>query len=321
MKKLLARAAVAVIVVSILLGAAAYRRDIPVAELEATYADETSRFLELDGRRVHYKDEGSGPALLLFHGTASSLHTWDGWVAELRDDFRIVRLDLPGFGLTGPEPDDDYSAERRTAVAAALLDHLGIDRASVAGNSLGGYLAWQMALRYPDRVDALVLIDAAGYPSPRPGTTVLDLGTVPLLRDVLSRMTPRFLIAAAVRESYGDVSKVTPALVERYHRLLLREGNRRALLIGLNAERPDEHEALRSLPQPTLVMWGELDRLISVELAERFHRDLPRSELLVYPDVGHVPMEEIPERSARDAREFLLRVLPDLRISASSSAS
>ncbi len=309
MKKLFIRLAVALAIILVGSGALLYRPELSPAELEARYADDASRFLDLGERRIHYKDEGSGPALLLIHGTGSSLHTWDGWVAELREDFRIVRLDLPGFGLTGPEPDHDYSPERRVEAMVALLDHLGVQRCSVAGNSLGGYLAWQLTVRHPDRVDAQVLIDAAGYPQQRPGMTVMDLGRVPILRGVLSRLTPRFLIAAAVRESYGDPSLVAPALIDRYYELLRRQGNRRAMLTGLNAERPPGHDKIRTINQPTLVMWGTEDRLISVELAERFHGDLPSSELLVYPDIGHVPMEEIPERSARDARAFLLRAL------------
>lgn len=285
-----------------------YRPDIPTGELEARYADDASRFVQLDGLRVHYKDEGSGPTLLLIHGTASSLHTWDGWVRELEGDFRVLRLDLPAYGLTGPEGDHDYSPRRRTDVLVALLDHLGVPRCSVAGNSLGGYLAWQLAMRHPERVDRLVLIDAAGYPEPRPGgMTVLDLGKVPLLSGALSRLTPRFLIASGVRESYGDPSKLAPEVIDRYWRLLRRPGNRQALLADLNQQggRP-QHEAIGTLRQPTLVMWGREDQLIKVELAERFHRELPSSQLVIYDGVGHVPMEEIPERSAADARAFLL---------------
>ncbi|MEM7584829.1 MAG: alpha/beta hydrolase [Acidobacteriota bacterium] len=258
---------------------------------------------------MHYKDEGTGPAVLLIHGTASSLHTWDDWVAELRDRFRLVRLDLPGFGLTGPTADDVYSAERRTDVMVALLDHLNIRVAAVAGNSLGGYLAWQLAWRHPERVDRLILLDASGYPRDEPGGTVLSLAGVPLLGQVLGRFTPRSLVAAGVEESYYDPAKVTPELIDRYYDLLLRDGNRQALLAAFRAGWRDEHHAIRTLQQPTLVMWGAEDRLVPVADAERFHQDLPSSELLIYPEVGHLPMEEIPARSARDAAAFLLREL------------
>lgn len=312
MKTVLKTAAVALAVLGVGSAVAFYRPDVAPAELEARYADGASRFMELEGLRVHYKDEGAGPPVLLLHGTASSLHTWDGWVRELRDRFRLLRLDLPGFGLTGPEPEGDYSNARRVHVLAAFLDRLGVDRCAVAGNSLGGYIAWQLALHRPERVGRLVLIDAAGYPKQRPeGATVLDLATVPVLRDVLTRLTPRFVIAAAVREAYGDPDQPTPELIDRYYRLLLREGNRQALVDALASEREPDSDAIRTLTQPTLVMWGTEDRLIPVELAERFHRDLPRSELVIYEGIGHVPMEEIPERSARDVAAFLRDYPPE----------
>ena len=162
-------------------------------------------------------------------------------------------------------------------------------------------------MRYPRRVDSLVLIDAVGYPDPRPGgMTVLDLGRVPVLSRVLSRLTPRFLIAAGVRESYAEASKVSDEVIDRYWQLLLRPGNRPALLAGLNQRHQPQHDAIATLEQPALVMWGREDRLISVDLAERFHHDLPNSELVIYDDVGHLPMEEIPRRSAADTRDFLL---------------
>ena len=306
LKRLLALLAVALIGPVVIL----FRPDLASEQLEAQYTDSASRFLKWGGLRIHYKDEGAGPALLLIHGTASSLHTWDGWVGELEDQFRLVRLDLPGFGLTGPEPEHDYSTARRVEVLTALLDHLQVDRCSVAGNSLGGYIAWQFAARRPERVDQLVLIDAAGYPKhSSTEMTVMDLGRIPVLSTVLAKLTPRFLIAAGVRESYGDPDLATPEVIDRYYRLIRREGNRQALLLGLNNKRPIEIDLIRSISQTTLVMWGEDDRLIAVELAERFHRDLPNSELIIYPNIGHVPMEEIPVRSAQEAATFLGRPL------------
>lgn len=287
-------------------GVVLYRPDLDPAELEELYAGGASRFLEWDGLRIHYRDEGAGPPLLLIHGTAASLHTWDAWVAELGERYRLVRLDLPGFGLTGPEPDHDYSIERRVDVLVALLDHLGIERATVAGNSLGGYVAWQLAWRRPERVDALVLVDASGYPKgPSSGGNIFDLGRVPVLGPLLSKLTPRALVAAGVRQAYGDPSVPSPELIDRYYRLLRRAGNRQALLVALNRERRDDTARIPGITQPTLVMWGEEDQLVPVADAERFHEDLPKSQLVVYPEIGHLPMEETPERSARDATAFL----------------
>lgn len=289
---------------------ALHRPDVPVEELKAEFTDETSRFLELEGMEVHYKDEGEGPALVLLHGTSSSLHTWDGWADELSSDFRVVRLDFPGFGLTGPDPTDDYSIERRVELLAAFLDALGIERTHLAGNSLGGLIAWQFAARRPERVERLILLDAAGYRDDGGGFTVFDLVGIPGLGPFLTKRTPRALVAAGVEQSYADPALVTPELVDRYDRLLLRAGNREALLAMLTSRAPSDEERIRTVRQPTLVMWGRQDRLIPVAMAERFARDLPRAEVVIYDGVGHVPMEEIPERSARDARKFLLDAAP-----------
>ena len=181
-----------------------WRSDVPRSELEARYAPPPSQFVELEGQRLHYRDEGEGPPLLLIHGTAASLHTWDGWVEALRTEYRLIRLDLPGFGLSGPNDRGNYSTEFRLQVIETWLDHLGIERCHVAGNSLGGFLAWRLALRAPQRVDRLILIDAAGYPVEGDGGgKVLDLARTPVLKDVLVRLTPRFLVRRGLRQVYG----------------------------------------------------------------------------------------------------------------------
>ena len=205
------------------------RRDIPVEELLPQYAPQPSRFVELEGMRVHYRDEGSGPPLLLIHGTSSSLHTWDGWVRTLASHRRVLRLDLPGFGLTGPAPDADYSAERYARTVTAFLDHCGVAQADVAGNSLGGRVAVQLTLAYPARVRRLVLVDATGLAGQQP-PAILGLARTPVLRELLTVVSPRFVVRQATEDVYGHAERVTEALVDRYHALLLREGNRRALV-------------------------------------------------------------------------------------------
>ncbi len=288
------------------LAATIYQRDLSVEELALDYGGPASRFLEVEAATVHYRDQGSGPTLLLLHGFGSSLHTWDGWVAELGDAFRLVRLDLPGFGLTGPFPQPDYRAERYVELLDAFLDQLGITRCSIAGNSMGGFFAWRYALDHPGRVDKLVLIDAGGYPE-MPGGSTIKVARVPVVKDLMTTLTPRFLFVRALREAYADDSKITPELVDRHFRLALRAGNRQALVDRLAAD--GEFLQAARIPEvqaPTLVMWGEDDIWIPVRFAHRFHADLPSSELVLYPGIGHVPMEEAPERTARDARAFLL---------------
>lgn len=311
MKKLL----VTVLLVLALLGgglASLYRADIPVEELLPLYADEASRFADVDGVRVHYKDEGEGPVLVLLHGFASSLQTWDGWARELRRDFRVVRYDQPGHGLTGPRPDADYRTEAYADFLGRFLDQLGIESCSLAGNSMGGGVAWLFAARESGRVEKLVLVDAAGAPAPESGaprqggSAVLSFIEAPVIRRLVPRFSPRFLFERALREVYADDSRVTDELVDRYYALALRKGNRDALMARLRARGEDHRELLQKLRQPTLVMWGEDDLWIPVADAERFHAAVPGSRLVVYPGVGHLPQEEAPERSAADVRAFLL---------------
>jgi pimeloyl-ACP methyl ester carboxylesterase len=297
-----AAAAVALLLVSQIQG------DIPLDVLKGRYAGGASRFLDVGGLQVHYRDEGEGPVLLLLHGTGSSLHTWDGWTEALRDRFRVIRIDMPGFGLTGPNQNDDYRISSYVEFVEAFRKRLGLDTFALAGNSLGGLIAWRYAVAYPAQVSALVLLDPAGYRIDRP-VLVFRLALIPGLSWLLTRLDPRRLAGKTLRDSYGDPGKITPALVERYRDLALREGNRRAFMLRASVREPGRSADIPKVRAPTLILWGSLDRLIPVEHAERFHRAIPGSALIVYPGVGHLPMEEIPERSAADASRFLLSAL------------
>ena len=205
------------------------RGDLPVRELVPNYADGPSRFAMIEGMRVHYRDEGSGPALILIHGTSSSLHTWDGWVERLRAHHRIIRLDLPGFGLTGPAPDGDYRPSRDARVVVSLMSQLGVERADVAGNSLGGRVALMLALDYPDRVRRLVLIDSRGLSGQEP-TRIERIIDIPVIGKGVRWVTPRSLVRRTLEESYADPSRISESLVDRYDDLMRREGNRQALI-------------------------------------------------------------------------------------------
>ncbi len=316
MKRILGGCLLLLLLLAGILGAAFYERDLSVNELEADYGGPESRFIELDAATVHYRDEGSGPVLLLLHGFGSSLHTWDDWAAELAGDFRLVRLDLPGFGLTGPfvhrqnhvgaRSPRDYRAEGYVELLDAFLDRFGVESCHVAGNSMGGFFAWRYALHNPARVEKLVLIDASGYPD-MPGGSTVRVARLPVLKTLMQSFTPRFLFARALREAYADDSKIAPGLVDRHFRLALRAGNRQALVDRLASGEVLHAESIPQVRQPALILWGEEDIWIPVRFAHRFHADLPDSELILYPGVGHVPQEEAPERSAGDARAFLLR--------------
>jgi len=281
------------------------RTDIPRDRLIAVYGRPPSRFVVIEGMRVHYRDEGSGPPLVLIHGTSSSLHTWDGWATRLAARRRVVRLDLPGFGLTGPAPDGDYRAERYARVVEGLMDHLGIERADIAGNSLGGRVALTLVLERPTRVRKLVLVDAAGL-SGQKLPAIFELARAPVVNRLLTVATPRWLVKRNLVDVYGQPARIDDALVDRYAALVRTEGNREALVSRLRgAKDPDLDARLGEIHVPVLILWGERDRWIPLPFAKRLEAGIGGATLQTYPDGGHVPMEELPEATASDADRFL----------------
>jgi len=287
--------------------------DRPLAELTARWAPPPSAFLEVAGLQAHVRDEGvrDDPVpIVLLHGTSSSLHTWDGWVDALKSDRRVVRVDLPGFGLTGPTADGDYRIERYVEFVVALLDVLGIEQCVLAGNSFGGWVSWETALAYPGRIQALVLVDSAGYPLESQSVPIgFRIAGVPGLNRLMQVTLPRGVVESSLRNTYGDPSRVTPELVDRYYELTLREGNRAALARrfadGRDAPRA---ERIRGIRAPTLILWGGRDGLIPPRYAEQFHLDINGSRLVMFPELGHVPHEEDPRATVAAVREFLRAV-------------
>ena len=285
-------------------------RDLSVDELKGSYAGGASRFLDVDRLSVHYRDEGRGPTLVLLHGTGASLHTWDAWTEALRGHFRVIRMDLPGFGLTGPNRGDDYRIETYVQFLEALRRRLDLDGFALAGNSLGGEIAWSYAVAHPTQVKALVLVDPAGYLIDRPAL-VFRMARIPALSWAMTKLDPGPLTEKTLRDCYADPSKVTPALVERYRKLALREGNRRAFVARVAQPAEDHSADIAGIRSPTLILWGAQDRLIPVAHAYRFQRAIPSARLVIYDSVGHLPMEESGERSAADADAFVSGALRD----------
>ena len=286
--------------------------DRPVSELKARWAPPPSTFVEIAGMQVHLRDEGprDDPSpLVLLHGTSASLHTWDGWTRALSGERRVIRLDLPGFGLTGPTPDENYSIESYIRFMTAVLDRLGVRHCVLGGNSFGGYVAWATALALPERVEKLILVDAAGYP--RRSTSVpigFRIAQWPGLNQLFRLVLLRSVVESSVRNVYGDPGKVTPDLVDLYYEITLREGNRRALMQRFQQARPEALAArIRQLKLPTLILWGGRDGLIPAENGERFRTDIAGSELVVFDDLGHVPHEEDPARTVAAVKRFLER--------------
>jgi pimeloyl-ACP methyl ester carboxylesterase len=284
--------------------------DRPLSTVTARWAPPPSTFIPLLGMQVHLRDEGrrdDPTPIILIHGTSASLHTWEGWVNAFEDKHRVVTFDLPAFGLTGPSPDGDYTIAAYVRFVGALLDKLGIRRCVLGGNSLGGNVAWETALAMPDRIDKLILVDSGGYPLIATSVPIgFRLARLPLLNRLLEVVTPRGLVEASVRNVYGDPSRVTPELVDRYFEMTVRAGNRRAL--GQRFSQMDfgaDAGRISELKLPTLIVWGGRDRLIPPANAERFQHDIAGSKLVVFPDLGHVPHEEDPQRTAAAVIGFL----------------
>lgn len=291
--------------------------DRSVESLVARWAPPPSDFIEVKGQLVHIRDQGprdDALPIVLIHGTSASLHTWEGWVAVLARERRVITFDLPGFGLTGPfsgqYPSDDYSGAAYARFMVDLLDHLHIERAVLGGNSLGGEVAWRTAVLAPARVAALILVDASGPPFvPESVPLGFALARIPLLGRLSEWVLPRDVVAQSVASVYGDPSRVTPQLVDRYFELTLREGNRRALRLRIaQVVRGEDASGLAAIKVPTLILWGGRDRLIPPATARVFERAIAGSTLVVFPALGHVPQEEDPARTLPAVREFLARL-------------
>lgn len=286
----------------------------PVRTLVARWALPPSDFIDIKGQLVHLRDEGprDDPApLLLLHGTGASLHTWDGWAAALKAHRRVIRIDLPGYGLTGPfagaYTPDDYRGDTYARFVLDVLDALKLPRVVIGGNSMGGEIAWRAAALAPARFERLILVDASGYAF-RPESVPLGfmLARVPLLNRLGEVMLPRALVAASVRNTYGDAARVSDVLIDRYFELTLREGNRRALRLRLQQlEHGEQAARIQTLTLPTLVLWGGRDRLIPPVNAQHFARDIRGARLVMFDTLGHVPQEEDPARTVAAVTDFL----------------
>jgi pimeloyl-ACP methyl ester carboxylesterase len=288
--------------------------DRSVESLVARWAPPPSDFVELKGMVVHVRDEGPRDdplPLVLLHGTGASLHTWEGWVAALKGQRRVITLDLPGFGLTGPftgaYDDADYSGDAHARFVIDLMDALKLQQVVLGGNSLGGEIAWRAAWLQPARVHSLVLVDALGPPfTPEAVPLGFVAAGIPGLRRLAEEVLPRAVVAQGVASVFGDPARVTDELVDRYFELTLREGNRRALgLVISQKQLGQDAERIASLKLPTLILWGGRDRLIPPAVGAEFERLINGSQRVVFPELGHVPQEEDAAVSVVPVKAFL----------------
>ncbi|WP_284124760.1 alpha/beta fold hydrolase [Parerythrobacter aestuarii] len=293
--------------------------DTDKAEMRAKYAGEPSQFITLaNGQEVHLRDEGPGngnsdaPVIVLLHGSNADLATWQPWTEALRQDYRVIRFDQIGHGLTGPAIDDDYAGDRFVETVHLVADKLDLDRFVLAGNSMGGSIAMAYALRHPEQLSGLVLVDAGGSPIRREGggNLAFTIARMPVVGPVMSQMLPRSLVERSLSQSVSNQDIITDAMIDRYWEMARYPGNRAATRARfIQPYRIFDAEQVAQVRVPTLVMWGEDDALIPFEAANWYVRHLPNATLASYRGIGHIPMEEAPERSVSDLRNWLDTVL------------
>ena len=287
------------------------RADIPYDDLEGKYAAQASQFMDLPGGyHVHYRDEGrkDGPVIVLVHGFGASLQAWEPWVARLGTDYRIITLDLPGHGLTRAPKTLDPASVDFVSIVDQVTARLGVTKFVLGGNSMGGGVAWNYALVHPDRLQGLILVDAAGWDHPqgKNGVALFNLLKNPIARFLLKDLDNKALIKQGLYAAYIDPRLVTPELVDRYADLSRGPGHRDILLGMQSGKRsPATPERLAAIQVPTLVLHGRADSVIPFSDGERFARAIPHATLIGYDGVGHVPMEQIPDRSAADVCAWL----------------
>jgi pimeloyl-ACP methyl ester carboxylesterase len=287
--------------------------DIPFEALEAKYAKADSHFVDLPGGyRAHYRESGAAnlPLLVLLHGFGDSFTSWDGWVRELEPQFHIISLDFPGHGLTRAPQGIRLSGEGLADFVDAFAAKLALPKFAVAGNSMGGGAAWELAVRHPDRVNALILVDAAGFANDKPPGDVplaFKILRYPLGRKLLAKIDNKPLIDQGLKTDVYDTSTITPAFVDRWAEFQRAPGHRDILMSASFDQRPSAAVAalLSTIKVPTLILWGENDPLIEPAAAKKFAAAIPGSKAILYPKVGHLPQIEIPQRSAADVAAFL----------------
>ena len=295
--------------------------DIPRDKLEAKYASGASEFLNLkNGSRIHYRDEGDlyKPAIILLHGFNGSLFNFERMVPLLSKEFRLISIDLPGFGLTGAIPSMDYSTQNSILVINELTKHLGVEEFSIAGNSMGGGIAWRYALENPEKTQSLILLASSGIysseerlqieESERESPLVWKLMRSNFVSYFLSLYTPKFFATQGLKTSVYDPNLASDEIANQFHELTLMQGSREAILSRFSKqnysnEKPD---ILKKIQAPTLIIHGREDNIISFKSSINLDQYIQNSQLMIYPKIGHLPMYETPARVADDIKKFFL---------------
>lgn len=292
---------------------------IPVPELENTVdpsllAEEDSRFVQLENVRLHYKLYGEGnPSMILLHGFGASVFSWREVIGPLSEKFKVLAFDRPGFGLTSRPLGEEllrfnpYTIQGQVELTVELMDHLGLDKVVLVGNSAGGLTAMAVALAHPERVVGLVMVDAAIYTNNEDSSLFKLLALTPqgkhlgplLARTLLSRADDLLELA------WYDPSKITPEMVAGYEKPLRSDDWDKALWELTLARDEFDTEQLKRMDIPTLVLSGDSDKIVPVEEARRLARELPNASLYIFDRTGHLPQEENPREFLRVVTTFI----------------
>jgi pimeloyl-ACP methyl ester carboxylesterase len=279
------------------------------AELLQRYGQDTQWVEVQQGVRIHYKETGSkeAPAILMLHGFGASLQTWDAWANSLSSNYRVIRPDLPGFGLTGARADQNYSEAADLAALIQLLDRLNVKKVAVVGHSMGGKMAWNLAAADTDRVTALVLMAPDGFPDSQ------DIGSkpyeVPAVMGAIQYFLPKYFVRKSIEPAFSNPNALSDSLVDRYDDMLRAPGVRRAILDRANQTiYTDPVSRLAAIKAPTLLLWGENDQMIPSDNAQRYRTHLKNASVVMLPKLGHVLQEEQPEQGLSVVIQFLKKL-------------
>ena len=285
-----------------------WRAQQTLAGAASEYLTENDRLMTIAGANVRVRIEGPADAqpIILLHGFIYSLESFDAWAADLQRDHRVIRFDLLGHGLSGPDPQKRYSPQERAAFIGDLMDALDIDRAVIGGNSLGGLAAWRFAAAAPDRVSALILVSPGAYPNRGVADTPLS---PPAPFAIFLRNPTEAGVALALQGVYADQAAISPEGVRRTAVLMRQPGNGDAFVESIEEfSLPDPEPLLETISAPTLILWGAEDKVIPIEQGSRMAAAIPDATLISYPGIGHVAHEEASAQSIADVRAFLARV-------------
>ena len=287
---------------------------LSLAQLRAKYADRQGKTADIGGVEVYYKDEGKGSAILLIHGSVSSLKTYDGLAADLARTYRVIRYDIPPQGLSGPVSNEALARLAPTDIPEQLLARLGVRKATIVGVSSGGTMAVQLAAKRPDLVERLILSNAPAD-QVRTGHQTLT----PALQAAIDDYKRRGYQSRSYWEAFLDFYAGVPARYDAKFRDQIYDMNRRAPranIVGLVAVVEDHEKAvaaMNAVKAPVLLIWGGADPLLPYAAMDALAGYLKNAEVskIRLPDVGHYPPVEIPQRYAQMVRAYIEAAAPD----------